>query len=217
MKQEISQKALLDVLSSISIGLPFLDKLKVKLRPLICPFEEILSVIPENSIVLDIGCGSGQLAYLVHHFCKPASIIGIEITPRLIDNAKRLFQEKAPLAKVDFQTFNGIDFPAKCADASICLLIDVFHHVPKQFQEQFVKNIYLALPKNALLIWKDINAASPLVIANKCHDLVFAGEIGNEISSEKAIKLLSDSGFIIENNWLTRKYVYPHYTILARK
>ena len=67
------------------------------------------------------------------------------------------------------------------------------------------------------LIFKDVDASSPLVYVNKLHDLIFAQEIGNEISFEKAKSLLIDNGLQIIEQEKRTTYVYPHYTIVAKK
>ena len=69
----------------------------------------------------------------------------------------------------------------------------------------------------ARLVLKDINAASPLVYVNKLHDLIFAREIGNEMTMDRASKLLQESGLQIIQEEKRTMYVYPHYTLVAKK
>lgn len=69
----------------------------------------------------------------------------------------------------------------------------------------------------AQLIIKDINAANPLVLFNKIHDLVFAGEIGNEMSFARLKEFLINKGFTIQSSTKKTMYVYPHFTIVAEK
>jgi hypothetical protein len=64
---------------------------------------------------------------------------------------------------------------------------------------------------------KDINAGSPLVYCNKLHDLIFAREIGNEMSFKNALELLKANGLTIIEQTKRTMYVYPHYTIVGKK
>ena len=69
----------------------------------------------------------------------------------------------------------------------------------------------------AVLIFKDIDAGSPLVVCNKMHDMVFAGEIGKEISFKNAKEMLSGAGFKITNSFKKTVFVYAHYFVICQK
>jgi 2-polyprenyl-3-methyl-5-hydroxy-6-metoxy-1,4-benzoquinol methylase len=99
----------------------------------------------------------------------------------------------------------------------IVFLIDVLHHVPKKMHRVFIKNLSASLKPGCRLILKDINAVNPLVYVNKLHDIIFAGEIGNEISMQEANDLLQENGFEIIRQYKKTMYVYPHYTIIAKR
>jgi 2-polyprenyl-3-methyl-5-hydroxy-6-metoxy-1,4-benzoquinol methylase len=216
MQEILSNPAIIRFLKEKYKPTGFVDSLKIKYRSLICPFISLIQMVKPGEKAGDVGCGSGQFLLLLSHFALPSYLYGIEITQRLIDNAKTLFSELPP-GTYDFDTYNGIDFPEQLKNMDVVFLIDVLHHVPKQNQELFIYNLAKILKPGARLVLKDINAASPFVYCNKLHDIIFAGEIGNEISMEKAKKILQNSGLeIIEQN-KRLMYVYPHYTIVAKK
>jgi 2-polyprenyl-3-methyl-5-hydroxy-6-metoxy-1,4-benzoquinol methylase len=99
----------------------------------------------------------------------------------------------------------------------VLFLIDVLHHVPKKNQEVFLKDLANIMKPGARLVLKDIDASSPLVYCNKIHDLIFAREIGNEMSMESAKNLLVANGLNIIEQSKRTMYVYPHYTLVAQK
>lgn len=214
---KVTTRQLMDALGIITTELPFLDRLKVKYRPLICPFDEILQLIQPGKIVADIGCGSGQLLWLISKFKNPHKVLGVEINERLIDNASHLFSEFLPDQDAEFQLFNGVTMPQNLADADYLLLIDVWHHVPVNSRESFFLSLSKTMKPGATLIFKDIDAASPWVYTNKLHDLVFASEIGHEISLSNAEALMLEHDLEILEVAKKRTYVYPHYTVVARK
>lgn len=216
MQETISNAAIVGFLKEKFHSAGFIDSLKIKYRSYICPFADLISQVKPGEKVGDIGCGSGQFLLLVSHFAQPSFMYGIEITQRLIDNAKDLFGT-LPSQQYDFSTFDGSHFPAKLGEMDVLFLIDVIHHVPKNLQENFIKGIAEVMKPGARLVFKDINAASPLVYCNKVHDMIFAREIGNEMSMSRAKNLLQQNGLqIIEENKRTM-YVYPHYTLIAKK
>lgn len=213
----ISNKELVNYLKELTVDTGFINKLKIVYRPYVCPFGPLLGFIEDDDVVLDIGCGSGQFGLLAAKFANPKAIYGIEIDENLIYNANQIFNSQNFDIHFSFEVFNGKDFPKNLALSDIIFLIDVLHHVPLNIRVDFFKNIVSAMKPGARIVLKDINAGSPLVLANKVHDLVFAKEIGNEISFNDAIKLLKDLDLKIEDAVKTTTYVYPHYTIVAKK
>ncbi len=216
MGNAITNKQIINFLKANCSETGFIDGLKIKYRSLICPFIDLIKKVKPNEKVGDIGCGSGQFLLLVSKFAQPASVYGIEISDRLIENANDLFG-KAKVGEYAFNTFNGADFPSQLAEMDCIFLIDVIHHVPSNNLAAFVKQLYKVMKPGSRLILKDINKGNPLVVFNKIHDAVFSGEIGNEISLENAEVLLQNAGFNILEKTKRTMYVYPHYTIVAVK
>lgn len=218
MTQEILKNSdIIHFLKTTCPGTGFIDSLKIKYRPLISPFTDLIKKVKPAEKVADIGCGSGQFLLLLSKFASPSSLSGFEINPRLIDNANSLFNSMPATIHYNFSLFDGINFPETLKEMDRVFLIDVFHHVPKAMQETFIKNLCSALKPGAELVFKDINAASPLVYFNKLHDIIFAGEIGNEWPMEKIVKTLHEQGLKITEQYKRRIYAYPHYTIVAKK
>jgi len=216
MAKKVTNSAIIKFLKSKFQSAGFIDGLKIRYRSLICPFISLIEMVKPGDIVGDVGCGSGQFMLLVSEFAQPESVYGIEISDRLVSNAKSLFSTM-PEDFYDFEQYDGQTFPARLADMDIIFLVDVLHHVPFAHQNDFIRNLILTMKPGARLVLKDINAESPLVYCNKMHDMVFAGEIGNEIKMKAAINLLEHSGLTIIKQEKRRMYVYPHYTIIGKK
>jgi cyclopropane fatty-acyl-phospholipid synthase-like methyltransferase len=207
---------LVEFLKKQTVKASFTDKLKITYRPYICPFDKVLGFIEPGDAVADIGCGSGQLALLMAEFTKPSRITGIEISQKLIDNAQTLLASYTTIP-CQFSVFDGETFPEAIHGCQKYFMVDVLHHVPKDSQVSFLKKLYNLMPTGSKLILKDINGASPFVYFNKLHDMIFAGEIGNEMSIDTAVKTLTEIGFTVEHQTTEQLYVYPHYTIVAKK
>ncbi len=216
MQTELTNPAIIKFLKSKFKSAGFIDSLKIRYRSLICPFISLIELVEPGDSVGDVGCGSGQFMLLVSEFATPSYVYGIEISDRLVKNANELFAT-LPRGYYDFEEYDGVKFPAKIAEMDLIFLVDVLHHVPAANQQDFIKTLVATMKPGARLVLKDINASSPLVYCNKLHDLVFAGEIGNELKMKDARALLEANGLIITQQEKRRMYVYPHYTLVAQK
>jgi 2-polyprenyl-3-methyl-5-hydroxy-6-metoxy-1,4-benzoquinol methylase len=193
------------------------DRLKISYRPHICPFGDLLDHIQPGAHVFDIGCGSGQFCLLASHFRQPGRLTGIEIGSELIANAMALFAHAAVTTPYEFHVFDGAALPRSLGQADIVFLIDVLHHVPPAKQHSFLQAIYSGMKPGAILILKDIEAASPLVVFNRLHDLLLSHEIGHELSSRNLSALVTRIGFQVRTLTHMTLWVYPHYTAVLVK
>ena len=181
MQTELTNRAIIRFLKKTYKGAGFIDSLKIKYRSLICPFIPLIKKVQPGEKVGDVGCGSGQFLLLLSEFAQPSYLFGIEISKKLIRQCPGSLQEFSGQNYL-FSEYDGKNFPAALHDMDTIFLIDVLHHVPKKRHVDFIKELALTMKPGARLILKDINAGSPLVYFNKLHDLIFAREIGNEIS-----------------------------------
>ena len=137
----VNRKQLLEFLSqNEGSKLKGLNKLKVLYRPYICPFDDLLNIIPANSSIFDIGCGSGTFLSLCAGFTSPKKLGGIEISQTLIDNAKSLLITFNIPSNVS--VYDGKVFPDEMAEYDVITLIDVLHHVPIEQQDKFLEQIF---------------------------------------------------------------------------
>jgi 2-polyprenyl-3-methyl-5-hydroxy-6-metoxy-1,4-benzoquinol methylase len=213
----VYQRELVDFLKRQNVSSGFLDQLKVNYRPLICPLDELINNIGKAESVFDVGCGSGQFALLIAEFSNVKRIGGVEIDERLVNNARKLLAPYSSKVQVDFSVYDGSNLPASIHTYDLIFLVDVLHHIPKKFQEGFIAMIYSLMRPGARFVLKDIDASSPFVYSNKMHDMIFAREIGNEWTYDRAMKVTRDIGFKIVSSSKRRMYVYPHYTITLEK
>lgn len=213
----VKQSQLVDFLKKQNVSSGFLDQLKVNYRPLICPLDELINSIGKAESVFDIGCGSGQFALLIAEFSNVKRIGGVEIDERLVNNAKKLLAPYAGKVQTDFHAYDGSALPASISTYDLILMVDVLHHIPRQYQESFLVKLYSLMKPGARFVLKDIDASSAFVLCNKMHDMVFAREIGNEWRFDHAMKVARDIGFKVVDSSKRRMYVYPHYTIALEK
>lgn len=71
--------------------------------------------IPDNAIVLDVGCGEGTIAYLLKQKNPSLECIGLEVTDSFT-------------FKIPHKLFDGEKIPLKNNEVDVCIFVDVLHH-----------------------------------------------------------------------------------------
>lgn len=194
----------------------FLDKVKIAYRPYICPFSDLLEILPERSSIFDIGCGNGMFLSLVAEFKKPLSLGGTEITEQLINNTRNILQNYS--LPISLGVFDGMNIPPEIKNYQYIFLIDIIHHVPRKNQIKFLENILNKMSPESILVIKDIDADNFFLSKfNKLHDFIFTGKAGEELGFSEIKKILADLGFSIVSSGKKRIFLYPHYTIICQK
>jgi SAM-dependent methyltransferase len=78
--------------------------------------ELLAAKIPENSSVLDIGCGDGTIGSLIQSAIPSAQIRGIEVAER-------------PACRIPCRSFDGVHIPFPDATVDVSMFVDVLHHM----------------------------------------------------------------------------------------
>ncbi|MAC96307.1 MAG: hypothetical protein CMC96_12505 [Flavobacteriales bacterium] len=217
MKHRVKTAELVAFLKNKTIdSASFVDNIKIAYRPYVCPFDDLLNYLPDNSSVFDIGCGSGMLLSLIAAFKKPQKLGGCEISRRLVDNANEVLAKENKNTKVYY--FDGESIPDEVKDFNYITMIDVLHHIPKGKQFAFLEQLVDKISVGSCLIIKDIKRESVLSYWNKVHDLMLAGEIGNELNSKKLKNYMEERLSLKLLSYTSRRMLlYPHFTLIFEK
>lgn len=221
-KKDLVPSKLSKILKNKSVDTDFISGLKIAYRPYMCPFDDILLECETKKSIFDIGCGSGMFLSLCAEFLNPSKLGGIEISDKLISNTKSILSDyDIPL---NIKKYDGKRFPKEIHDYDIVTIIDILHHIPKDYQIKFLEDLIEKVKKGTKIIIKDINADSKLVYFNKLHDLIFSGEKSEEISLKKLLEILNNkkgSDYIgnvrVETVNKRRMFLYPHYLVVLYK
>lgn len=187
-------------------------------RPRICPFEDLLPLIPEGQRILDVGCGNGTFLLLLARYRSPSHLMGVDIDPRAVARAEGLLA-RCPFARsYRVEVFDGQRLPPAVGMADDVLLVDVLHHVHPRSQKRFLGMLFHAMQPGATLVLKDIDASRRLLATcNLLHDLILARQKVHAVAAGVAEQWLRDTGFTVVPARRQRRLCYPHYTIVARK
>lgn len=217
--RRVTRSELVDFLKGFYGGSPgFLARTKAIYRPMICPFDRLLNLLPAGQRVLDIGCGTGAFLQLVAQYRHPSAIGGLETNRHAVECARKLFLSSHNTMPTRLEDYDGTTFPGWIGDYDYVFLVDVLHHIPQNRQWQALHELFDKLKVGAHLIIKDIDAGQPFWCTfNKLHDLLLAWQYPHERAASDLRAQLLRLGFVVKDLTKERIYVYPHFTIVSEK
>ena len=178
MNTSITKKTVREIVDSLYRDEKNLSGFIQRLRPRICPFDVLLSLVPHGSRVLDIGCGSGLWAGLLIQTGQASFVHGFDASQKAIDVAQRM-RERLPEDHRErlFFEYRSVmdDLPEESFD--VVTMIDVLHHIPPKAQEGVIHDALIRVKSGGLFLYKDM-ASKPLFCAvmNRLHDLASVKE-----------------------------------------
>jgi SAM-dependent methyltransferase len=89
-----------------------------------------------NSTVLDYGCGSGYGTSLLKQFYS--KVIGVDVSPEAISFCKNTYKSDG----LDFVLINNGNLPFGSEKFDLITSFQVFEHVPDEYAENYLKNIF---------------------------------------------------------------------------
>lgn len=167
----------------IYAGVPPVRRLMMTYRPLICPFHEVFDAVPPGATVLDLGCGAGLLLNLLASERTIRAGVGIDLSAGAIAAATAANQRLNTSAQ-PADPLPHITFTAQPADAAwpgepftTVTAVDLLHHLPRDQHAPLIRRAARAVPAAGRLIIKDMRGAGVIrPLANRCHDLLIAGD-----------------------------------------
>lgn len=129
----------------------WLTRLRVWMRLGLCPFQEILEVLPHTGSWLDVGCGDGLLILLAGEGRRRVSH-GIDVDGRKIDNARRARTVLYRNAAFTEEDISGL--PSGAYDA--VSVVDVLYLLPLKEWDRFLGQVSRVLRPGGVLILKEV-------------------------------------------------------------
>lgn len=123
--------------------------MKKWLKSLLWPFADIDGALPQQGLIIDLGCGDGLVAHYLASHSSRRQVRGLDLSPQLINQAN----QQPSLKNLKFITQNIIH--ADLSHASGCLLSDVLHHLSKTAQLKLLKHISRQLKPGAICVIKE--------------------------------------------------------------
>jgi 2-polyprenyl-3-methyl-5-hydroxy-6-metoxy-1,4-benzoquinol methylase len=185
-----------------------LRQVLVKYRPLICPFKDLLAIVPAEADILDVGCGNGLWLYLLQRFRSPRRLVGVDASFEAIDAARKGFSATGQIAEF-FTSASPQSWPEGSFD--IVTMIDVLHHIPPETQESFFAQAMAKLKPGGSLIYKDMcKRPAWRALCNQIHDLIFARQWIHHKDIRVVEYWAANSGLILDTSIECSMYWYGH-------
>ena len=124
-------------------------------RPYIAPFHCLIALVPTDSRILDVGCGSGLFLGLLNAAGRVRYGIGFDANRNAIayaNYAKRQWTNHASLEFIHLDV--TATWPAETFD--VVTMIDVMHHIPVDEQRATVKLLASYVRPGGVLLYKDM-------------------------------------------------------------
>lgn len=118
-------------------------------------YPDVLAELEKEpfTALLDCGCGTGPMLTLLHKKYPDKHYTGIDLTPKMIEVAKRKNMKDVELIVGDCE---NLPFAENSFDVVICC--ESFHHYPNP--QDFFNSVYRVLRPNGRLILRDMTVNS---------------------------------------------------------
>ncbi len=146
-------------------------------RPLICPFGSLIAQVPENSRVLDVGCGSGLFIALLSARKKVSLALGFDASDKAISLAREMRSKHPAKAVISFERCD-VNEPWPSGLYDVVTIIDLLHHLDRENQARTFHAASAKVRPGGYLILKDVGKR-PVWRAHfsRLHDIVIARQL----------------------------------------
>lgn len=187
------------------------------LRPYICPFGEVIDLVPPRSRVLDVGCGSGLFLLFLSKLGRLEKGVGFDMSEEAIAAAQQAQKQLDRPDNVQFSV-RTVQEGIPSGDWTVVSVVDVIHHIPREYQAGFIRQLCDATPPGALLIVKDM-VTRPWwrALANRMHDLLMARQWVQHTGPETVEGWITDPAFTLVHRSRSNMLWYGHWTLVYQR
>lgn len=181
------------------------EELYFYLRKKILPIEIIINLIPNDSNILDLGCGKGIVLKSLKKFKRYVGVDqNISSFKNNKINAEFIKEDCLEFLKRDLNKFD------------VFILIDLIHHIKKKEQEIFLKKLLKLMKNGDILIVKDIYPKNMWTrYWNYMHDLLISREKITYFDFKKFQKIHCKNHLV--ETFYKRIFLYDHYFFILKK
>ncbi len=149
------------------------------------------AAIKPGDSVLDVGCGTGEVALLAKKGTQAGKVYGIDPAPEMIAVAR----SKAVRKKLDVDFRVGVIESLPFPDASIDVVTSslMMHHLPEELKGRGLAEVYRVLKPGGRLLIADFMQPSHSILNHLM--IVFTRHQNVQNGLEEVQKLLNDAGF----------------------
>jgi 2-polyprenyl-3-methyl-5-hydroxy-6-metoxy-1,4-benzoquinol methylase len=172
--------------------------------------DEIGQYLPDEGVVLDIGCGFGLFS-LYYAATGPGRVLrGLDANGRRIGVARRA-AGRLGLDNAVYETGDARDFKGD-GEVSAAYMLDIVHHVPASSVPPLLRALRRSLPAGGRLLVKDVED-------RPAHKRAFTWLLDKAMdptapvhywSGEALARALGEAGFRVHRHLMVDWLPYPH-------
>lgn len=207
-------RALIAAYSSLS----WRDRLHMAIRWRVCPLPKIAAYVPDQGVIVDLGCGHGLFTQLLACEEPRRDVIGIDLDAHKVALAQQL-------ALPNLRFIVGDVAQTDVPPAQAVTILDVFYLVPYAVQEHLLAVCAEKLAPGGVIVLKEM-AEKPRwkVILNWLEETLAVRVLRITLGDKFYFRprsdwqaLLQRLSFTVETIPLDRGYYHPHVLFIARK
>lgn len=186
-------------------------------RSYICPLHEVISEVPEQSRVLDVGCGNGLLLNLLAHLGRIRQGHGFDLSVPAIEVASQVALKHPADRTITFES-RSVNQGIPRLGFEVVTVVDVLHHIPDAYKQPFVADLCDAVPQGGRLIIKDM-VCKPRwrAAANRLHDLVMARQWVEHADPVHVERWATQKGMVVRRRANFNTLWYGHWLLVMQK
>lgn len=166
--------------------------------------------------VLDVGCGTGDLALAAKKLAGPAGEVhGIDASPKMIAVAQRKAAKSGLGVAFQVGLIEDISFPDDHFDVVLSTLM--MHHLPDDLKRAGLAEIYRVTKPGGRILIVDMQSTSGGSLGQRLSDVMIhmhGGHIATQDNVKKLIPLVGATGFtVLETGQVNRQLSF----LLAQK
>ena len=186
-------------------------------RPHVCPYDKLVSFVPQGASVLDVGCGTGTLLAVLAAIGRISHGTGCDVSEPPVAAARRAAQRIGAGERLDFVRIDGLR-AAPEGTYDVVTMVDVLHHIPPVDRAQAIAEAARRTAKGGVFVYKDMTDRPYWRrLAHTIDDLIFSHELVQQVKEGEVEAWAARCGLALEHAEAIPRYVYGHQLRVFRK
>jgi 2-polyprenyl-3-methyl-5-hydroxy-6-metoxy-1,4-benzoquinol methylase len=192
-------------------------RMLIAARPYVCPYDKLVSFVPQGATVLDFGCGTGTLLAVLAAVGRLRHGTGCDVSPAPLAAARTAAARIGAADRLDFAPIKDVG-SAPEGPFDVVTMVDVLHHIPPAQRAQAIAAAAHRTAPGGVFIYKDMTDR-PLWrrFAHSLDDLIFSHELVQQVREGEVEAWAAQSGLDLEHAEYIPRLVYGHQLRVFRK
>jgi 2-polyprenyl-3-methyl-5-hydroxy-6-metoxy-1,4-benzoquinol methylase len=184
-------------------------------RPYYCPAGEVLQQVPRGCKVLEIGCGSGPMLFLLREFRQISHGRGVDSNAEAIAVAREANDDPA----LQFDVRDALELSREAFEEfDTILCFDLLHHIPPHDKATFLTRLIERMKPGSHLIVKDLDSRPRRkAFTNRVTDYLSTRSRVSYWRRSELIGFFHSHGLSVQHDADLADWAWSHYVVIAKK